>query len=112
MPSPPPGVELGEVPFPPAKAQPQWERLRMLATKAEGLTGMKGLYSFLLATAKGESAGVPSAMNTKTDGGPAFRLLCREQNYQGRYAQNPWRPATCESSDPRAPNGLSCYRTG
>lgn len=64
---------------------------------------MEGLYSYLLATAKGESGGRPSKINIETDGKPAFRLFCRDMNYLGRYANNPWRPAICDASDPLAP---------
>lgn len=96
-------LEFEPAPFPPRKESPQWERLQLLARKAEEVTGMQGLYSYLLATAKGESAAVPSAMNTKTDGVPAFRLFCKDMNYLGRYAANPWRPTICDESDPLAP---------
>ena len=96
-------VEFGPAPFPPRKESPQWERLQLLARKAQEVTGMDGLYSYLLATAQGESAAVPSAMNTETDGVPAFRLFCKDMNYLGRYAQNPWRPTICDASDPLAP---------
>ena len=96
-------VELGEAEFPPSKQGQQWDRLRRLAESAEQHTQIRGLASFLLATAKGESAGVPSAMNTTADGPPAFRLFCRDTNYGGRYLNNPWRAAICESSDQLAP---------
>lgn len=95
-------VEFGEAPFPPPSQPAQWERLQTLARKAEQLSGMDGLYSFLLATAKGESDGRPSSMNVKTDGGPAFKLFCRSMNYDGRYENNPWRPSVCAPSDPLA----------
>lgn len=101
-PTSPAGVELGAAPFPPAKAGTQWERLRTLARAAEDVSRIDGLSSYLLATAKGESDGVPSAMNTKTDGGPAFSLFCHDRNFGGRYRENPWRPKVCTDADPLA----------
>ena len=89
VPTPPEAAEFGAATFPPVKEGQQWKRLRTLAAAAEELSGIRGLYSFLLGTAKGESDAVPSAMNTKTDGGPALRLLCRDQNYNGRYPRKP-----------------------
>ncbi len=95
-------VEFGEAPFPPPSQPQQWQQLQSLARQAEQLTGMDGLYSYLLATAKAESDGRPSSMNVKTDGAPAFRLFCRSMNYDGRYQNNPWRPSVCIASDPLA----------
>ena len=95
-------VELGEAPFPPPKQSTQWDRLRSLARTAEDVSKIKGLYSYLLATAKAESAAVPSAMNTETDGAPALRLFCRDWNFQEQFANNPWRPSVCDASDPLA----------
>ncbi|MEM7160252.1 MAG: hypothetical protein AAF799_45865 [Myxococcota bacterium] len=101
--SPPPtDLEHGPAPFLPTRTGPQWDRLRWLAAKAEEISEIRGLYSYLLATAKNESDGVPAAMNTRTDAKPALRLFCRDQNYRGRYARNPWRPQECDASDPLA----------
>lgn len=102
-PAPDADVEFGGIRFPPPKSGKQWERLQYLAGVAEETTGIGGLYSFLIATARGESGGVPTAMNTKTDAVPAFRLLCREQNYGRRYADNPWLPRTCSWEDALRP---------
>lgn len=101
-PTVPDDIEFGEVAFPPERVGPQWERLKRLARRAEEVTGITGLFSYLLATADRESSGVPTAMNTETDGKPAFKLFCREFNYDGRFKSNPWRPATCDASDPLA----------
>jgi hypothetical protein len=101
-PPPPADVEYGPAPFPPVKVGKQWEHLRRLARVAEDVSQIDGLYSFLLATAKGESGGVPSAMNSKTDGGPAFSLFCHDRNFAGRYSDNPWRPEACTKDDPLA----------
>ncbi len=101
-PVPPRGIEFGEARFPPAKVGKRWEQLGALAQVAEDVSGMAGLRSYLLATARGESNAVPSAMNTKTDAEPAFRLFCRDMNYGRRYRKNPWRPARCERDDPLA----------
>jgi len=101
-PASPSGPELGPAPFPPQKAGQQWEQLRRLARKAEDVSKIDGLYSFLLATAKGESDGVPSAMNSETDGEPAYRLFCHDRNFAGRYSDNYWRPEVCTEDDPLA----------
>lgn len=101
-PASPSGVEFGEATFPPAKQGTEWERLRSLARKAEEVSKIDGLYSYLLATAKGESGGVPSAMNTETDGEPAYSLFCNDRNFAGRYSDNPWRPEVCTDDDPLA----------
>ena len=95
-------VEFGAYVFPPPQAQKDWNRLRTLAAVAERETGMHNLYSFLLAAARTESAGRASAMNTATDAKPAFSLFCRDQNFERRYAQNPWRPEVCTPSSPGA----------
>lgn len=102
-PASPRGPELGPAEFPPREVGTQWEPLRRLARMAEEVSRIDGLYSFLLATAKGESGGVPSAMNAATDGEPALRLLCHERNFAGRYRDNPWRPEACTEGDPLAP---------
>ena len=54
-PASPSGLEFGPAPFPPVKQGAQWERLRTLARKAEDVSKIDGLASYLLATAKGES---------------------------------------------------------
>lgn len=95
-------VEFGSYAFPPPRAPKDWDRLRTLAAVAERETGMRNLYSFLLAAARTESGGRASAMNTATDAKPAFSLFCRDQNFERRYAANPWRPETCTPSSPGA----------
>ena len=95
-------VEFSAYAFPPPRADKDWDRLRVLAATAERETGMRNLYSFLLAVARTESSGRASAMNTATDAKPAFSLFCRDQNFERRYAHNPWRPEACTPNSPGA----------
>ena len=66
-PAPDGDVEFGAAVFPPPRVDKDWDRMRTLAAAAERETGMRNLYSFLLAAARTESAGRASAMNTATD---------------------------------------------
>ena len=98
-PSAPEDVEFGEIQFPPDKTSPQWNHLKRLAQLAEEFTGITGLYSHLLAKADNESKGVMTAINAEGDGPSAFKLFCRDFNYNGRFKNNPWRPSECKRSD-------------
>lgn len=93
---------FGEAPFPPEPAGVQWDHLDRLARKAEEITKMDGLRDYLMATAEWESDGVPTAWNNTSDAKPALRLFCKSFNYNDRFKNNPWRPAVCDWSDPRA----------
>ena len=84
-PSVPEDVEFGEIQFPPDKTAPQWNHLQRLAQLAEEFTGITGLYSHLLAKADNESKGVMTAINAEGDGPSAFKLFCRDFNYNGRF---------------------------
>ncbi|MCA9711005.1 MAG: hypothetical protein KDK70_34505 [Myxococcales bacterium] len=76
---------------------PEWSWLLRLARRAERVSGLVGLASFLLAKAKQASDGVPSAIDEGEHGAEFFRAHRRDSSYQLYFRSNPWWPGELEA---------------
>lgn len=94
------GGEFSEAEFPPRSQPPRWDMLRRYAAVAERCTSIDGLRSFLLAVAKAESDGNCAVWRPVGGESLPVQALLLRRNFERRFANNRWRPARRDSSDP------------
>lgn len=71
---------------------PEWSWLLRLVQRAERVSQLNGLASFLLAKAKQASDGIPSTIYEGDEGAEVFRTHSKDSSYQEYFRTNPWWP--------------------
>lgn len=83
--------------LPPTMDLPEWSWFLRLAQRAERVSRLDGLASFLLAKGKQASDGVPSMVFQDERGADVFRDHSKDGSYQLYFRTNPWWPGEEES---------------